>query len=286
LWRRSDLVITTKLFWFDGTGTKKNEPALHGQLAKNEHGLSRKHLIEGIKGSLERLQLDYVDIVFAHRYDPATTMEEIVRGFTDIIRSGKAFYWGTSMWPVHKIVEAYWIAKINNLIPPVVEQPHYNMFTRDIVEMEFSTLFEEPYALGTTIYSPLDYGMLTGKYQKDIPQDSRLGDSRFVAWGKLRFEKTKAIKIEKVESLIAYAKEKLNTSVAVLALAWVIKNRRVSVCLLGATKSAQLEENVKAIELASKLTKQHMEEIEKILQNKPTPDPMRVMMARLPESKF
>jgi len=267
LWRRSELVITTKLCFFEGTGKQKNGP--HIAYAENELGLSRKHLMEGINGSLERLQLEYVDVVFAHRYDPLTPMEEIVRGFTDIIRSGKAFYWGTSQWTSQKITEAYWIAKVHNLIPPVVEQPIYNMFTRDILEIEFLPMFQQPYAIGTTIWSPLDSGVLTGKYNKDIPKESRMGDSRLADWVKLFYAKSLGDKCVKVEKLIAYAAEKFNTSVTILALAWAIKNHNVSVCLLGATKPGQLEENMKCIEIASKLTKQHIEEIDVILDNKP-----------------
>jgi len=243
--------------------------------------------MEGIKGSLERLQLDYVDIVYAHRYDSVTPMEEIVRGFTDIIRSGKAFYWGTSMWPAQKITEAYWIARLKNLIPPVVEQPIYNMFSRDIVELEYPPLYEQPYGLGTTIWSPLDSGILTGKYNDEIPTDSRLSDkNRISGWFKLYYEKTKEEKTKVVKALMAYAKEKFNSTVTILALAWTIKNRNVSVCILGGTKPQQLEENMKAIELASKLTKQHLEDIDKILENKPTIDPLRIPLNRLPEKKI
>jgi len=284
LWRRSDLVITTKLFFFDGTGKQKNGPMVN--YAKNEVGLSRKHLMEGIKGSLQRLQLDYVDVIYAHRYDALTPMEEIVRGFTDIIRSGKALYWGTSMWTSQKITEAYWVAKLNNLIPPVVEQPIYNMFAREIVENEYAPLYESPYELGTTIWSPLDSGILTGKYNENVPSDSRLNEkNRLSIWLRNYYEMTKDEKIEIVKSLMAYAKEKLNTSVAILALAWVIKNRHVSVCLLGGTKPQQVEENMKALEIASKLTKENLEEIEKLLKNKPRPDMYRVVMSRLPENK-
>jgi len=275
LWRRSDLVITTKLFFFDGTGKQKAGSFLN--YAQNEIGLSRKHLMEGINASLKRLQLDYVDVLFAHRFDPVTPMEEIVRGFTDIIRAGKAFYWGTSMWTSQKITEAYWVAKVNNLIPPVVEQPIYNMLARDIVEIEYSPLYEQPYGIGTTIWSPLDTGVLTGKYNKDIPKESRLDRFAFI---KNRYEKTLSAKIEKVERLTKYAHDKFDTSVAALAIAWVVKNRNVSVCLLGATKPAQLEENLKSLEIAVKLTKQDMEDIEKLLENKPVHDQMRQIDGR------
>eukprot|EP01084_Bolivina_argentea_P287310 492989_1 len=174
LYRRSELVITTKLFFGCGDGNQPNTK--NRKYAPNELGLSRKHLIEGINESLERLQLDYVDIIYAHTVDALTPTEEIVMGFTDIIRNGKAFYWGTSGWPAQKITEAYWIAKINNWIPPVVEQPPYNMFNRTQVEKDLLPMFYAPYKIGTTIWGPLDAGILTGKYVKEVPKDSRLGD--------------------------------------------------------------------------------------------------------------
>merc|ERR1712048_996004 len=146
-------------------------------MTPNEAGLSIKKIVESMKDELARLQLDYVDIVYVHRYDPTTPMLEIVRAFNKLIQDGKAFYWGTSMWTAQKLTEAYWVAKINNLIPPVVEQPIYNMFSRDWLENQYLPLMEAPYSLGMTVFSPLDSGILTGKYVKkeETPKDSRLG---------------------------------------------------------------------------------------------------------------
>lgn len=158
-WKRSDLVISTKVFW--------------GGNGPNDRGLSRKHVIEGTIASLERMQLDYVDLLFCHRADIHTPIEETVRAMNYLIDQGKAFYWGTSEWSADKIMEAWAVARRENLIPPLMEQPHYNMFTRDRVEKEYAHLYQEV-GLGTTIWSPLDSGILTGKYNQGIPKDSRL----------------------------------------------------------------------------------------------------------------
>jgi len=233
-------------------------------------GLSRKHLMEGIDESLQRLQLDYVDIVYAHRYDPNTPMLEIVQGFTDIIRAGKAFYWGTSMWTPQKLTEAYWMAKINNLIPPVVEQPQYNMFCRHLMEREYVPFFDAPYNFGTTVWSPLDTGILTGKYVKEIPKDSRRAAGNLLSnW----YSDIPQEKNDKVVKLMEVAKE-LNVSMVSLALGWVIKNKNVSVCMLGGSKPSQLEQNAEAIATAKKLTPDILKKIEEILDNKPQPDPL------------
>lgn len=230
LYRRSDLVITTKLFFGAGDGNQAN--ARDRKYGVNDIGLSRKHLMEGIKESLDRLQLDYVDIIYAHRCDFVTPIEEIVRGFTDIIRSGKACYWGTSMWQPYKLVEAYWVAKINKLIPPVVEQPVYNMFSRQIVEIEYAPLYKAPYNFGTTIWSPLDSGILTGKYVKEVPEDARLGGKSWLGkwWGNQNYINQQ--KNEKVAKLMEIAKE-LDISMVSLAIGWTIKNKNVSVTMLG-----------------------------------------------------
>jgi len=224
--------------------------------------------MEAMKDILIRLQLEYVDVVYAHRYDALTPMLEIVQGFTDIIKKGHAFYWGTSMWPAQKLTEAYWIAKINNLIPPIVEQPIYNMFARQYLELEYLPMFDYPYQLGTTIWSPLDGGILTGKYNKDIPKDSRLGGDRLGKWFK---DNLKAAKVEKIEALIPIAEE-LKTTMTNLALAWCLKNPNVSVVLLGASKGEQVIENAGALEVARNLKPEHMKKIEEILANKPQAD--------------
>eukprot|EP01084_Bolivina_argentea_P079405 144045_1 len=256
LWRRSDIVISTKIFWGPGGG-------------QNEKGLSRKHVIEGVNASLKRLQLDYVDVVFCHRPDALTPTEEVVRAYTSIIQSGKAFYWGTSEWTAQQITEAYWIAKMEGLIAPVVEQPQYNLFHRENLEKNYLRLFNHPYKLGTTIWSPLASGVLTGKYNKETPDGSRMAQKGY-EWLQKRWDKEKAQKIPRVEKLMNYAKDKLNTTVTCLAIAWTIKNKNVSCCLLGATKEHQIKENLKALQVAKLLTPQNMKDIDEIMENKPT----------------
>jgi len=237
-WRRTDIVISTKLFW--------------GGSGQNEKGLSRKHVIEGMKASLKRLQLDYVDIVFCHRADLLAPTEEVVRAMSDVVTSGQALYWGTSEWTAQQYTEAYWIAKTENLVPPIAEQPEYNMFKRERFEKEYFRLYKAPYKMGTTIWSPLKSGILTGKYNKEIPKGSRF-DEKGYEFLKDRFEKEKEELIPKVEKLTEYAKKNFNTSVSCLAIAWCVKNRNVSTVLLGATKEEQIQENLKSLEVAKKL---------------------------------
>ena len=249
---------------FFGTGRK--EP--------NTRGLSRKHIVEGLKSSLKRLDHDYVDVVFAHRPDPATPMKEIVEGFTQCIRNlNLAYYWGTSEWSAMQIMEAMQIAERYNLIAPVVEQPQYNAFHRERFEVEYAPLFDQ-FKYGTTIWSPLASGLLTGKYNDGIPQDSRFATNPTFfkdTIESLQSEEGKA-KIEKVRKLAKIA-EKLGGNVSQLALAWVAKNPNVSTIIIGATKVEQIHDNCKALELYEKLTPELMEEMEEILQNKPKPTP-------------
>eukprot|EP01083_Nonionella_stella_P245949 854448_1 len=256
LWRRSELVITTKIFWGPGGG-------------HNEKGLSRKHIMEGVNGSLKRLQLSYVDIVFCHRPDPLTPTEEIVRAMTCIINNNKAFYWGTSEWTAQQITEAYWISQMKNLIPPVVEQPQYNLFERMNVEKNYLRLFNLPYGIGTTIWSPLKSGILTGKYNQIVPNGSRMAQKGY-EWLAKRWDQQKTKQIPIVETLMKFAKEKLDTTVTCLAIAWCIKNKNVSSVLLGATKEHQIEENLNALGVAKKLTPDMMKEIDAIVGTKPT----------------
>ncbi|KAK6078482.1 voltage-gated potassium channel subunit beta 2 [Seiridium cupressi] len=261
-WPRDEYVLTTKVFF----GTGRKEP--------NTRGLSWKHIVEGLKSSLQRLQQPYVDIVFAHRPDPATPMKEIVEGFTQTIRNlNLAYYWGTSEWSATQIMEATQIAEKYNLIAPVVEQPQYNAFHRQRFEVEYDPLFKQ-FQYGTTIWSPLASGLLTGKYNEGIPEDSRYATNKafFESSVKsLQTEEGKA-KIEKVKKLTAIA-ERLGGNVAQLSLAWTLKNPNVSTVILGATKTEQIEDNIKALKLSEKITPEILEEIEKILDNKPTPTP-------------
>lgn len=257
LWRRSDVLVTTKLFW-GGSGL-------------NERGLSRKHLIEGMGASLKRLQLDYVDLIYCHRPDSLTPTETVVRAMTDLVRSGKAMAWGTSEWSAQQITEAFWVARTEGLEPPQVEQPQYNMFHRERVEKEYYTMYRQPYKMGLTTWSPLASGLLTGKYNDGkIPEDSRAKQNGY-SWLESVIESwEKEGKLEKVKALQEYTKTNLDgCSMADLALAWCVKNENVSCVLLGATKVEQIEANLKAIKVVEKLTPKHMEEIEKILDNKP-----------------
>jgi len=268
LWRRSDLVLSTKLYFGAQAGDISFGPEGRAFVGVNESGLTRKHLMEAIDDSLERLQLKYVDLVYAHRPDPLTSIEEIVRSFNMIINSGKAFYWGTSMWKKSQIIEAYWIAKINNLIPPVMEQPIYSMFDRNVVEYEYLDIFKNPYNYGTTIWNVLDRGLLTGKYNKNIPKNARLSEGNKIGAYVGNLDYITKDKLKKVEQLMVIAKE-LNISMAQLAVGWLIKNSNVTSCILGATKVSQLDDTCMSITAANKLTSKYIDKIEKILNNKP-----------------
>ena len=255
LWRRSDIVVTTKIMW-GGSGV-------------NERGLSRKHIQEGLDAALTRMQLDYVDLVFCHRPDPHTPTETVVRAMTQMVRSGRATAWGTSEWSAQQITEAFWMAQHLGLEPPQFEQPQYSMVKRDRFETEYHPLYAQPYNLGTTIWSPLASGILTGKYNDGIPEGSRLTQPGY-EWlvGVLEGHKEQGT-LDKVRALTEYAQSKFECSMAQLALAWCLKNKHVSTILLGATKPEQLEENLGCLQVAEKLTDENINEIEEILQTKP-----------------
>ena len=254
LWRRSDLVITTKVFW-GGTGV-------------NESGLSMKHCREGLDASLARLQLDYVDLLFCHRPDPHTPTSTIVRSMTQMIRSGRATAWGTSEWSAQQITEAFWIAKNEGLEPPQFEQPQYNMLHRERFENEYFTMINQPYNIGTTIWSPLRSGFLTGKYLEGVPADSRATQEGYGWLLEDLEERRKRGEYEVVTKLVNYAAE-INCTPAQLALAWCLKNQDVSTILMGATTPEQIEENLGCIDVAKILTEDDMSKIEHILGNKP-----------------
>jgi len=256
LWRRSDILVTTKIFW-GGEGV-------------NEKGLSRKHIIEGTDAALARLQVDYVDLIFCHRPDPLTPTETVVRAMTDVVRSGRATAWGTSEWSAQQITEAVWTARTLGLEPPQIEQPQYNMFHRERFETEYHPLYRAPYEIGTTIWSPLMSGILTGKYNDTIPDGSRMTQAGYEWLQALLKTHRESGVIDKVRALTQYAETELKCSMAQLALAWCAKNPNVSTVLLGATKPEQLEENLGAIDVARALTDDHMRAIEAILANKPT----------------
>ena len=256
-WKRSDLVISTKIFW--------------GGRGPNDSGLSRKHVIEGTLASLERLQLEYVDLIFCHRPDIHTPIEETVRAMSYLIDQGKAFYWGTSEWSPNKIMQAHAVARREHLIPPLMEQPEYNMFNRQRVEGHYAHLYQE-IGLGTTIWSPLDSGILTGKYNQGIPKDSRLDLDGF-DWLREGYESQEGKeKIKKVGQLMPIAEE-LGCTMAQLALAWCLKNPNISTVITGASKPEQVVENIAALDVVPQLTDEIMERVDEILDNKPKPEP-------------
>jgi voltage-dependent potassium channel beta subunit len=252
-WKQEDLVLSTKIFW--------------GGDGPNHRGLSRKHILEGMNNSLKRMDLEYVDLVFAHRPDIHTPIEETVWAFNHLINQGKAFYWGTSEWSAQQIMEAYAFARQEHLIPPLMEQPQYNMFHRERVEVEYHRLYSE-IGLGTTIWSPLASGLLTGKYNEGIPEDSRANLPGY-EWLKKRFTAEKAKEeIKKVKELAGVAEE-LGCTTPQLAIAWCLLNPHVSTVITGASKPSQVEDNMKAIEIVNQLSEEVVEKIEQILDNKP-----------------
>ncbi len=253
-WKRSDLVLSTKIFW--------------GGDGPNDEGLSFKHIKEGTEASLKRMQIDYVDLLFCHRPDKFTPVEETVWAMNQMIQEGKALYWGTSEWNAEQIRHAHDFARRENLRPPLMDQPQYNMFRRDKVEKEFAPLYED-IGLGTTIWSPLASGLLTGKYNDGIPDDSRLSMENY-DWLRERLiesERGKE-KLKKVQKLSKISEE-LNVPMAQFALAWCLKNENVSTVITGASKPEQVTQNMKAVEIVDKLTPNVMEQVEEILDNKP-----------------
>ncbi len=252
-WKRSDLVLSTKIFW--------------GGPGPNDQGLSRKHIIEGTEAALERLQTDYVDLVFCHRPDLHTPIEETVRAMSFLVDQGLAFYWGTSEWSAEKIRHAYEIARRLHLHPPLMEQPQYNMFHRDRVEREYRPLYRD-IGLGLTTWSPLKSGILTGKYNDGIPSGSRM-ELEGYEWLRERLESEEGRRqLRKVERLTEIADE-LNCTMAQLALAWCLRNENVSTVITGASRPEQVEQNMVALELESEISGEIAERIEGILDNRP-----------------
>jgi len=256
-WHRDAYVISTKIFW--------------GGKGPNQRGLSRKHIVEGTLASLRRLQLENVDLIFCHRPDPHTPIEETVRAMNHVLDRGWAFYWGTSEWSADQIREATRIAREQHLVPPLMEQPQYHMFHRERVEKEYAALYRD-IGLGTTIWSPLASGLLTGKYNDGVPEGSRLSLERF-GWLKDNIvgDPTFEDKIARIRQLTALASD-LDGTMAQLALAWCLTNPNVSTVITGASRADQVVENMKALDLLPKLTPDVLERIEAILGNKPKPD--------------
>jgi voltage-dependent potassium channel beta subunit len=252
-WRRETYVVSTKIFW--------------GGEGPNETGLSRKHIAEGVNNALRRLQLDYVDLVYCHRPDPETPIEETVRAMDTVINQGKALYWGTSEWCAADIMRTDAIARQYGLTPPSMEQPQYNMLVRERVEAEYAPLYRE-LGYGTTIFSPLASGVLTGKYTNGIPENSRMA-LKDMGW--LKNEVLKPEWLAKTVQLQAVASD-LGCKLAQMALAWCLLNPHVSTVITGASRAEQVIENMKATGVVAKLTPDVVGRIEQILGNKPGRD--------------
>lgn len=247
-WKRHEYVISTKLFW-----------GIHEGVVNMKNTLNRKYLMQAIDASLERLGLDFVDLLYCHRPDPETPIEETVYAMSDIVASGKALYWGTSEWSAEEIRAAWEIADKRNLRKPVVEQPQYNLIHRARVEVEYARLYED-LGIGLTTWSPLASGILTGKYVDGIPEGSRASLS---GYGFITEQASDAALIEKVRAFVAIAWE-IETSPAKLALAWTASNPKVSSVILGASSVAQLEENLGALEVLDRLTPELCARIEDV----------------------
>jgi voltage-dependent potassium channel beta subunit len=240
--RRESCVISTKIFW--------------GGDGPNDVGLSRKHLLEGTRNSLKRLRLDYVDLLYCHRPDPSTPIEETVRAMDYLVRSGQALYWGTSEWGAQEIESAHKISRELGCIPPVMEQPQYNLFHYQRVEEEYAALYEK-YGMGLTTFSPLAFGILSGKYNAGIPQGSRLAEHPM--WQ----SEDMAQRIQKTRALLPITKS-LGCTLSQLAIAWCLKNSHVSSVIVGASTLDQLKENLSAVAVTERLNETILGEIKKI----------------------
>ncbi len=255
-WDRSSYLVSSKVFFGDG----RKKP--------NQTGLSRKHIMEGCEASLQRLQLDYIDLYFCHRPDKNTPIAETVWAMNHLMQQGKILYWGTSEWSAQEIMEAHAVARENRLIGPVVEQPQYNMFHRHKVEVEFRQLYRSV-GLGTTVWSPLASGVLTGKYLEDFPDDTRLG-MEGLEWLKERSLTEERLK--KVRALQQVALD-MGTTLPKLAVVWCLKNPNVSTVILGGSKVSHLEENIQALDLLPQMDQDLMDHLDELLDNKPEPPP-------------
>ena len=244
-WRRAQAIISTKFFW--GINDGPNE----------KNTLNRKYLMQAMDGSLKRLQLDYVDLVFCHRGDPNTPIEETVRAMSDMVTMGKAMYWGTSEWNADDIRAAYEIAERHHLHKPVMEQPQYNLFAREKVEKEFARLYGD-IGLGLTTWSPLASGLLTGKYKDGIPADSRAALKGYEWIAERVSEVGKLAAVEKLRPIAG----DLGCTISQLALAWCLKNPHVSTVITGASRVSQVHENMKALEVVPKLTAEVVKAVE------------------------
>jgi voltage-dependent potassium channel beta subunit len=253
-WDRTSYTVSSKAFW--GWRGKENKP--------NQSGLSRKHLVEACNEALTRLQMDYLDMYFCHRPDKKVPIEEVVWTMHQLIQQGKILYWGTSEWSGVEIMEAHRVAHQYGLIGPAMEQPQYNLLERNKIENEFLQLFKTV-GLGTTIWSPLASGLLSGKYNNGIPEGSRFASEGF-DWLKDRWMQESFL--NKIKSLSVLAKE-LDITVAQLSIAWCIRNPNVTTAILGASKKEQLVENLGALDASAKLSDEIMKRIDEITGTKP-----------------
>jgi voltage-dependent potassium channel beta subunit len=249
-WRRSSYMVSSKAYF----GCGPDQP--------NETGLSRKHLFEACHAALRRLQVDYLDLFFCHRPDPEVPIHETARAMHDLVVQGKALYWGTSEWSAGAIMEAHRICAEHNLHAPVVEQPQYNLFCRTWVEKDYAPIYASP-GMGTTIWSPLASGLLTGKYNDGVPKDSRLGTPEMAWLRKVLLGPGSDRRLAAVRRFAEIA-DGLGTSLPRLAIAWCLRNPNVSTVILGASKVSQLKENLGAAEVAPKLTPEIMEKLDAI----------------------
>lgn len=265
---REKIVVSTKMFRI-GDGP-------------NDVLCSRKHIIEGTRNSLKRLQLDYVDIIFCHRYDMHTPLEETCRAMNFLIDQGLAFYWGTSEWTACQIMEAMKICEKLNLCPPIVEQCEYNMINRERLENEYRDLFKK-HKMGTTIWSPLYGGVLSGKYINETPSDSRF--VKFTNKYNMVYVNNKKMWDDKLLKLKEIGEKKLNCTLPQLCIAWTLANPDVSTCLTGASKISQLEETVQALQLYKKIDKETMKEIEAVLGNAPIGEVDHTTLKQLPSRR-
>ncbi len=251
-WDRSSFIISSKIYF----GAEEKKP--------NMTGLSKKHLFEGTHNALKRLQLDHLDLLFCHRPDPDAPIEETVWAMHQLIQQGKVLYWGTSEWSASEIMQAHYFAEKNHLVPPSMEQPQYNMLWRDKIEKEFLMLFRD-FGMGTTIWSPLASGLLSGKYNDADPKDTRF-NMESLGWLKDRLlVESNLLKVKKLKKLA----DRIGVSLPKLALAWCLKNPNVSTVILGASKASQLRENLNSLEILPLISNEIMEEIDKITGTKP-----------------
>ena len=256
-WSRDSYVVSSKVFF--------------GGSKPNTRGLSAKHVTEACHAALKRLRVEHLDLYFCHRPDIDTPIEETVRAMHNLITQGKVLYWGTSEWGAQAITEAHGVARAQGLTPPVMEQPQYNLFERQKVEADYAPIYDT-FGLGTTIWSPLASGILTGKYNDSIPQDSRMNLAGY-EWLKERLAKPEGkAQLAKTRALGALA-EKIGMALTHLALLWCLANPRVSTVILGASRVSQVTDNIAALDHKAKLTPEVMAEIEAIMANKPAAAP-------------